>query len=81
MFNPGYVFGYFIPRFFNGAWREPFFPISKPGQRFLKEGYSGGVMKEIYDHKPEEVGLGERIFQGYPAPCGVRPTPVAQAKR
>ena len=23
-------------------------------------------MKEIYDHKPKEVGLGERIFQGYP---------------
>jgi len=66
VFNPRYVFGYFIPRFFNGAWREPFFPISKPGQRFLKEGYSGGVMKEIYDHKPKEVGLGERIFQGYP---------------
>ncbi len=64
--NPRYLFSYFIPRFFSGAWREPFFPISKPGQRFLKEGYSGGVMKEIYDNDPERAGLGTAIFQGYP---------------
>ncbi len=66
VFNPNYIFRYFIPRFFSGAWREPFFPASKPGRRFLKEGYSGGVMKEIYDHDPEKAGLGARIFQGYP---------------
>ena len=64
--NPRYVFSYFIPRFFSGAWREPFFPFSKPGKRFLKEGYSGGVMKEIYDHDPDRAGLGAAIFQGYP---------------
>jgi hypothetical protein len=66
VFNPRYVFSYFIPRFFGGAWREPFFPFSKPGKRFLKEGYSGGVMKEIYDHDPDKAGLGAAIFQGYP---------------
>ena len=66
VFNPRYLFSYFVPRFFSGAWREPFFPISKPGQRFLKEGYSGGVMKEIYDHNPNKVGLRAAIFQGYP---------------
>lgn len=66
VFNPRYVFRYFIPRFFSGAWREPFFPLSKPGQRFLKEGYSGGVMKEIYDNDPKHAGLGTAIFQGYP---------------
>lgn len=66
VFNPRYVFSYFIPRFFSGAWREPFFPFSKPGKRFLKEGYSGGVMREIYDHYPDKAGLGAAIFQGYP---------------
>jgi len=66
VFNPSYVFRYFIPRFFSGAWREPLFPASKPGRRFLREGYSGGVMKDIYDHRPERSGLASRIFQGYP---------------
>ena len=66
VFNPSYIFRYFIPRFFSGAWREPLFPFSKSGHRFLKEGYSGGVMKEIYDHKSHTAGLCGRIFQGYP---------------
>jgi hypothetical protein len=60
------LLGYFVPHYFNGAWREPIFPFSKSGQRFLKEGYSGGVMKEIYDHKPHTASLCGRIFQGYP---------------
>jgi SAM-dependent methyltransferase len=60
------LLGYFVPHYFNGAWREPIFPFSKSGQRFLKEGYSGGVMREIYDHKPHTAGLCGRIFQGYP---------------
>jgi len=64
--NPRYIFRYFIPRFFGGAWREPFFPFSKSGQHFLKEGYSGGVMKEIYDHDAQTAGVSGRIFQGYP---------------
>lgn len=66
VFNPYYIFKYFIPRFFDGAWREPFFPFSKSGQRFLKEGYSGGVMKEIYDRHNQTIGIGNRIFQDYP---------------
>ncbi len=71
VFNPRYIFRYFIPRFFSGAWREPLFPFSKSGQRFLKEGYSGGVMREIYDHDPRHAGVCGRIFQGYPLHCAV----------
>jgi hypothetical protein len=66
VFNLRYIFRYFIPRFFGGAWREPFFPFSKSGQHFLKEGYSGGVMKEIYDHDAQTAGIGGKVFQGYP---------------
>ena len=66
VFNPRYLLGYFVPHFFNGAWREPLFPFAKAGQRFLKEGYSGGVMREIYDHEPRTAGVCGRVFQGYP---------------
>ena len=66
VFSPRYVFSYLIPSFFSSAWREPFFPFSKPGKLFLREGYSGGVMKEIYDHDSNKAGLGATIFQGYP---------------
>ena len=66
VFNPRYLLGYFVPHYFNGAWREPLFPFSKAGQRFLKEGYSGGVMREIYDHEPRTAGVCDRVFQGYP---------------
>ena len=64
--NPRYLLGYFFPHFFRGAWREPMFPFSGAGQRFLKEGYSAGVMKEIYDHDPRTSGLSGRVFQNYP---------------
>ncbi|MDP7051688.1 MAG: deoxynucleoside kinase [Verrucomicrobiota bacterium] len=64
--NPRYLLGYFFPYFFRGAWREPMFPFSRAGQRFLKEGYSAGVMKEIYDHDPQTSSLSGRIFQNYP---------------
>jgi len=66
VFNPRYLLGYFFPYFFRGAWREPMFPFSRAGQRFLKEGYSAGVMKEIYDHDPQTSSLSGRIFQNYP---------------
>ena len=66
VFNPRYLLGYLVPHFFNSAWREPLFPFSSAGKRFLKEGYSGGVMREIYDHDPRNAGLCDRIFQNYP---------------
>lgn len=60
-----YLGRYLIRRFFEGAWREPFFPLSAPGRTFLKEGYSARVMRLIYE-RPSSPSLLSRPFYGYP---------------
>lgn len=65
VFSYQYLARYLLRCFFEGAWREPFFPLSKPGKIFLRDGYSAGVMRLIYD-KPANAGLLERIWYGYP---------------
>jgi SAM-dependent methyltransferase len=64
--NARYLFRYLLPKFFCGAWREPFFPFSKLGRVFLKEGYSAKVMQLIYDQHEKPCGPLDRIFLGYP---------------
>lgn len=49
VFNARYLFGYLVPRWFDDAWREPLFPFSPSGRLFLREGYSAGVMRAIYE--------------------------------
>ena len=50
----------------HGAWREPFFLASRHGRALLREGYSAGVMRRIYDQDRVPPGLLDRIFLGYP---------------
>ena len=64
--SAGYVLRYLVPRFFAGAWREPLFLLSPMGRRLLREGYSAGVMRDIYDADRERANLFERIYLGYP---------------
>jgi len=66
-----YLGRYLVRRFFEGAWREPFFPMSAPGRIFLKDGYSAGVMRLIYD-QPARAPLLDRVFYGYPLHRAVR---------
>ncbi len=63
--NHRYLFRYLLLKWFSGAWREPTFFLSKPGRLFLKEGYSAGVMRVIYDRDAKEYGLLDRIFLEY----------------
>jgi thymidylate kinase len=63
--NRRYIFNYLLAKWFSGAWREPTFFFSKPGKLFLKEGYSAGVMRVIYDRDKQECGLLDRIFLEY----------------
>ena len=60
-----YLGRYLVRRFFEGAWREPLFPMSAPGRIFLRDGYSAGVMRLIYD-QPARPSLLDRVFYGYP---------------
>lgn len=64
--NFRYIFRYLLPRWFSGAWREPAFPLSGSGRLFLREGYSAGVMRAIYDQDDREYGLMDRIFLEFP---------------
>jgi energy-coupling factor transporter ATP-binding protein EcfA2 len=66
-----YLGRYLVRRFFEGAWREPLFPLSAPGRAFLREGYSAGIMRRIYD-QPSQPPLLERPFYGYPLHRAVR---------
>jgi len=66
-----YLGRYLVRRFFEGAWREPLFPLSAPGRKFLKDGYSAGVMRLIYD-QPATPPLLDRAFYGYPLHRAVR---------
>ncbi len=66
-----YLVRYLLRHFFDGAWREPLFPLSAPGRAFLRDGYSAGVMRHIYD-QPSSQSLAERAFYGYPLHRAVR---------
>ena len=63
--NHRYFFRYLVPKWFSGAWREPTFFFSKLGRLFLKEGYSAGVMRAIYDRDEKEYGMLDRVFLEY----------------
>jgi energy-coupling factor transporter ATP-binding protein EcfA2 len=63
--NHRYVFRYLLPKLFSGAWREPTFFFSRLGRLFMKEGYSAGVMRVIYDRDEKKYGLLDRIFLEY----------------
>lgn len=63
--NQRYLLRYLLPKWFSGAWREPTFFFSKLGRLFLKEGYSAGVMRVIYDRDEKEYGLFDHIFLEY----------------
>jgi hypothetical protein len=63
--NHRYLLRYLLPKWFSGAWREPTFFFSKLGRLFLKEGYSAGVMRAIYDREEKEYGLLDRVFLEY----------------
>jgi SAM-dependent methyltransferase len=63
--NFRYFSRYLLAKWFSGAWREPTFFFSKLGRLFLKEGYSAGVMRAIYDREDKEYGLLDRIFLEY----------------
>ena len=60
-----YCLRYLLPKWFNGAWREPTFFFSKLGRLFLKEGYSAGVMRAIYDRDDQKQRLLDRVFLDY----------------
>jgi hypothetical protein len=63
--NHRYLLRYLLLKWFSGAWREPTFFFSQLGRLFLKEGYSAGVMRVIYDRDEKEYGLLDRIFLEY----------------
>jgi energy-coupling factor transporter ATP-binding protein EcfA2 len=63
--NHRYLFRYLVPKWFSGAWREPTFFFSRLGRLFLKEGYSAGVMRAIYDRDEKKHGVLDRIFLEY----------------
>jgi SAM-dependent methyltransferase len=64
--NPRYSIGHLVLHASSGAWREPCFPLSHAGRRLIREGYSAGVMRAIYDCDRERAGWAERVFLGYP---------------
>ena len=57
-----YLVRYLMRNWFRGAWREPTFVFSSLGRLFLKEGYSAGVMRAIYDQDSKRYGLLDRVF-------------------
>ena len=63
--NHRYLFRYLVPKWFTGAWREPTFFFSKLGRLFLKEGYSAGVMRAIYDRDEKKYGVLDGVFLEY----------------
>lgn len=69
--NHRYFLRYLLPKWFSGAWREPTFFFSQLGRLFLKEGYSAGVMRVIYDRDEKDYGLLDRIFLEYSLHRGV----------
>ena len=65
-FDHRYIFRYLLPKWFQGAWREPAFLLSPLGRLFLEEGYSAGVMRVIYDRDEKRYGPLDRVFLEYP---------------
>jgi Thymidylate kinase len=63
--NFNYLFHYLLPKWFAGAWREPTFFLSPLGRLFLKEGYSAGVMRAIYDRDEKQYGALDQVFLEY----------------
>jgi hypothetical protein len=61
-----YLVRYLLGKWFQGAWREPFFPLSSMGRQLMKEGYSAGVMRVIYERRDTSRRPLEQIFLGYP---------------
>ena len=66
LLNWRYLAVYLLGKLFRDAWREPLFPFSAPGRRLLREGYSAGVMRAIYEQAAGPAGLFARAFFGYP---------------
>jgi len=64
--NARYLFLYLFGKWFQGAWREPFFPLSSMGRQLMREGYSAGVMRTIYEHDKIALSPVQRIFTEYP---------------
>ncbi len=57
---------YLVSDLRHGAWREPFFLASRHGRALLREGYSAGVMRRIYEQDRRRPGRLDRVFLGYP---------------
>jgi hypothetical protein len=66
LLNYRYLVRYLMPNWFRGAWREPTFMFSGLGRLLLREGYSAGVMRAIYDQDKKHYNLLNRIFLKYP---------------
>ena len=66
LFNYRYLVRYLMGNWFRGAWREPTFMFSGLGRLLLKEGYSAGVMRAIYDQGEKRYSFLDRIFLKYP---------------
>ena len=64
--NPRYLVRYLLGKWFQDAWREPLFLLSAMGRQLLREGYSAGVMRVIYDQHETRHGPIERVFLDYP---------------
>ena len=64
--NSRYLVRYLAGRWFQGAWREPLFLLSQMGRQLLREGYSAGVMRTIYDQDGSAHSLADRVFLDYP---------------
>jgi len=66
LLNYRYLVHYLMPNWFRGAWREPTFMFSGLGRLLLKEGYSAGVMRAIYDQDEKRYNFLDRVFLEYP---------------
>jgi hypothetical protein len=64
--NAGYLFRYLLGHLLDHAWREPVFLLTPMGRQLLREGYSAGVMRVIYDQDSGSHGAADQIFLDYP---------------
>ncbi len=81
LFNYRYFVHYLMANWFRGAWREPTFMFSGLGRLLLKEGYSAGVMRAIYDQDEKRYSFIDRIFLRISTPPGgVRSTAHSNKK-
>jgi hypothetical protein len=61
-----YMVRYLLMNLHRGSWRELTFIMSEKGRLLLREGYSAGCMRIIYDQDKERQGILDKIFLGYP---------------